>query len=75
MNVTWCKQLTDASLREVAARCPQLRHLDVAYCGKLTDASLREVAAHCLQLQHLESLVECPMSRYEKVSMNAVFIV
>ena len=48
------ESVTDASMKDIAAKCPQLRSLDVSGT-KVTDASIKEVAAKCPQLQSLEA--------------------
>ena len=48
LNVSWCSQLTDISLIEVAKQCKKLRKLNVSLCTGLTDDSLQDII-HPLQ--------------------------
>ena len=48
-----CRNITDASLREVARRCSNLQKLDLEFCLNITDGSVSEVARECSNLQSL----------------------
>ena len=53
LSVLCCRNLTNDSIKAVAAGCASLTSLDVACCSKLTDESIKAVAAGCPSLTSL----------------------
>ena len=43
LTLSWCKNMTDSALCEIADGCPSLRELDVAWCARLTDQSVHRL--------------------------------
>ena len=54
LGLTSCRNITDASVMEVARRCSNLQTLNLGWCGNITDASVLEVARRCSNLQTLD---------------------
>ena len=58
LSLLGCRNITDASVSEVARRCSNLQSLNVSgSCSspsRITDASVLEVARRCLKLQSLD---------------------
>ena len=53
LKLSYCDNITDASVLEVARRCSNLQSLDLECCYDITDASVLEVARRCSNLQTL----------------------
>ena len=53
LGLVLCRNITDASVLEVARRCSNLQTLNLSYCRNITDASVLEVARRCSNLQRL----------------------
>mmetsp|Transcript_22682 Transcript_22682/g.71030 ORF Transcript_22682/g.71030 Transcript_22682/m.71030 type:complete len:229 (-) Transcript_22682:1549-2235(-) len=71
INVWGCSNLTDASIKAIAARCPLLKSLDVSFCKKLTDESIKEIAARCSWLESL-NVASCGELTDESIRAIAV---
>ena len=54
LNLSCCRNITDASLTRVARGCSNLQSLNVYECNNLTGASLAAVGALCSYLQSLD---------------------
>jgi F-box/leucine-rich repeat protein 2/20 len=52
------KNITDGSIKSLAAQCPNLRDLELFGCESITDASVHFLARSCTQLQVL-NLTQC----------------
>lgn len=52
--ITFNQTITDASIRNIAMRCPKLRQLCVSKCGELTDSTLLALANYNPRLSTLE---------------------
>ena len=50
LNLKGCRRVTDAALRTLAQRCPNLCHLTLTDCTGVTDAGVTEIAQHCPKL-------------------------
>jgi len=53
LNLSWCKNLEDAALAEIAAGCPSLAQLDLAWCDRVTRKGVLLLARECLSLRQL----------------------
>ena len=65
LSVAGCMYLRSDSLRQVGARCPQLRQLDVSWLEQLNVDDLAAVLTDCPQLERLTARSMCqPVERY-----------
>ena len=69
INLTHCRNLTNASIEAIARNCPYLSDLRVGSCRKLTDASIAAVAAGC---PNLKALMLDGSTKLTKVSLAAI---
>ena len=53
LDVSCCRDITDESIKAVAAGCASLTSLNVSGCPNLTDESIKAVAAGCASLTSL----------------------
>jgi Leucine Rich repeat/Leucine Rich Repeat len=53
LNLSWCSNIVDAVLVDIASRCPALEHCDVTRCTKITDDAVRKLTEHCSNLRQL----------------------
>ena len=53
IDLSSCKNLTDAGVAALAERCPNLTHVIFRLCENLTDASVATLAERCPNLTHV----------------------
>ncbi len=53
LDLTWCKDVTDAGVLAVAAGCRELLSLSLRWLKKVTDAGAHAVLRHCRKLRSL----------------------
>ncbi|KAL6077083.1 hypothetical protein QOT17_002390 [Balamuthia mandrillaris] len=53
LNLSWCKNLQDAALLELAAGCPRLEQLNLAWCSNLSGKHLHDLPLACPHLKLL----------------------
>lgn len=71
VNVTGCSNLTEASIKGIAIRCPSLMVLKVGRCAQLTDVSIMAIAAGCPSLQELTT---CGCENLTDESIKAIAV-
>ncbi len=53
LDLSWCRQVTDAGARHIASSCPRLGRLNLSYCHRVSDEGIAAIAAGCGELVEL----------------------
>ena len=75
IDLSFCFQMDDGSIDQIARHCPLLRYISVRGCYLLSDAAIETVARHCSLLQVLDissGNSSMPSSALTDTSMHAI---
>jgi hypothetical protein len=53
LNLSWCRNIEDAVLVDIASACPALEHCDITRCTKITNDAVTKLAEKCSNLRQL----------------------
>lgn len=54
VTLNGCERLTDLGLMTLAAKCPELTHLELRGCSMVTNEAIFKVVSQCSSLDHLD---------------------
>ena len=85
LDLSECQELSDANLKLIADKLPNLRRLEIAWCFKITDiglASLTELCQHLSSLKliglkyaHCEPLFLAPLNKLVNLDLSQTDLV
>ena len=74
IDLSFCFQMDDGSIDQIATHCPLLRYISVRGCYLLRDAAIETIARHCslLQVLDISGNSSMPSSALTDLSMRAI---
>ena len=74
IDLSFCFQMDDGSIDQIAKHCPQLRYISVRGCYLLSDAAIETVARRCSLLQVLDISGNSSMSSSSLTDSSVISI-